>query len=323
MSNREFDPTTAPASGLLRAATIQSDSAETTVDLAAQSNPIDRVTCRAGDTSCATAHASTLNRSTASQPARASRSLLQLQRQYGNRYVERVVALARENLDRQNSDRQNPSLDRQNVDHDNSNQISPDVEHSIQDERGGGHGLDHGVRRQMESSFGANFSGVRVHTDHRADSLSHNLSARAFTTGQDIFFRQGAYQPDNSTGRELIAHELTHVVQQGGDQVRRAMSVSQPNDPHEVEAERTARAVMEQEHLPHDAHAGHDVQDEKKKEDEHHHSMLSRDAGEGPQRQPEAPAGKDKEEEEKKKHHHLFTAADSSSLSRHGDPERE
>jgi hypothetical protein len=57
---------------------------------------VDRVTCRAGDDSCATAHASTLNRATASQPARAARLLLQLQRQYGNHYVERVLALARE-----------------------------------------------------------------------------------------------------------------------------------------------------------------------------------------------------------------------------------
>ncbi len=250
MPNRDFDPTTAPITPALR---VHRESAEESSHAA---DPIDRVACRAGDDSCAKAHASTLKHSTASQPARASRSLLQLQRQYGNHYVERVLALARENIDRETSDPQ-------------TNDVSPDLEHSIQQKRGGGHGLDHGVRHQMESSLGANFGGVRIHTDHQADSLSRDLSARAFTTGQDIFFRQGAYDPASSGGRELIAHELTHVVQQGGDQVRRAMSVSQPSDSHEVEAEQTARAVMEKE-----VH-----------------------------RQPEAAHGKEKDEEEKKKHH--------------------
>jgi hypothetical protein len=307
MSNREFDATTGPASGLLRSNAGQSESVETSTPAVADRDPIDRVACRAGDNSCAAAHASTLNRSTGSQPARASRSLLQLQRQYGNRYVERVVALAKENLDRQNLDRQN--LDRQSPEHHNNNDVSPDVERAIQQERGGGQGLDHGVRRQMESSFGADFSGVRVHTDRQADSLNRDLSARAFTTGQDIFFRQGAYQPASSGGRELIAHELTHVVQQGGDQVRRAMAVSQPHDPHEVEAEQTARAVMEQEHTGHDPHH----EKEKDKEEHHHSAQLSRCPGDEAQRQPEAAHGKDKEEEERKKHH-LMKQADSTAL---------
>jgi hypothetical protein len=255
---------------------------------AVERDPVDRVSCRAGDDSCATAHASTLNRATASQPARAERSLLQLQRQYGNRYVERVLNLARENLDRSEVP-----------------DVTPGVEQAIQQKRGGGEAMEGGVRRQMESSLGADFSGVRVHTDHQSDSLNRSLNARAFTTGQDIFFRQGAYEPASSSGRELIAHELTHVVQQGGDQVRRAMSVSQPGDPHEVEAERTARAVMDHEH------AGLPGADEKEKEDEKqkHHMMASRST-DGPQRQPEAPEGKHKDEDEEKKKHHLMKKSD-------------
>jgi hypothetical protein len=306
MADREFDPIAGPAKGLLRSTAERSESIERS---APGSDPIDRVGCRAGDDSCAKAHASTLNRATDSQPARAQRSLLQLQRQYGNRYVERVVALARQNVDLH-------SLDRQINNH---NEVSPDLEHDIHRERGAGHSLDQGVRRQMESSFGADFGGVRVHTDQKADSLSRDLSARAFTTGQDIFFRQGAYQPGSSGGRELIAHELTHVVQQGGGTVRRAMSVSQPNDPHEVEAEQTARAVMEHEHTEHEGHGGHETHDEKKKEEEHH-SMLSRCACESPQRQPEAAHGKDKEEEEKKKHH-VMTKGDGSGLLRAANEE--
>jgi hypothetical protein len=251
---------------------------------AVERDVVDRVTCRAGDDSCATAHASTLNRATASQPARAERSLLQLQRQYGNRYVERVLSLAREGAHEEDA----------------NSGVSSNVENAIQQKRGGGNSLDSGVRRRMEGALGADFSGVRVHVDTQADSLNRSLSARAFTTGQDIFFRQGAYEPGSSSGRELIAHELTHVVQQDGDRVHRAMTVSQPGDPHEVEAEQTARAVMQMEH------AG----SEKERDPEKESLSASRSAV---QRQPEAPH---KEDEEEKKKHHAMMKADRASVSR-------
>jgi hypothetical protein len=69
----------------------------------------------------------------------------------------------------------------------------------------------------MERAFGgADFSGVKVHHDAGGDRLNRALNARAFTTGKDIFFRQGEYKPASQGGQELIAHELTHVVQQTG-----------------------------------------------------------------------------------------------------------
>jgi hypothetical protein len=68
----------------------------------------------------------------------------------------------------------------------------------------------------MEQAFGADFSGVKVHTDGQSDQLNQSIQARAFTTGQDIFFRQGQYEPGSKGGQELLAHELTHVVQQNG-----------------------------------------------------------------------------------------------------------
>jgi uncharacterized protein DUF4157 len=293
MPDRDFDPASGQMSQARRLNADRTEQAETLATPGVERSVVDHVACRAGDDSCATAHASTLNRATASHPARAERSLLQLQRQYGNRYVERVLARAKEDA--------------------NHDSVSPSVERAIQQERSGGQGLDSGVRRQMEGALGANFSGVRVHADAQADSLSRSLSARAFTTGQDIFFRQGAYQPGTSVGRELIAHELTHVVQQGGDQVRRAMSVSQPSDPHEVEAEHTARAVIQQEHTGHEAHGD-------KEKDEEHSTMINRCACEGAQRQPEAIKGKDEEEERKK--HHVSRALDGSSLSRLDEPEQ-
>ncbi|MCA9958773.1 MAG: DUF4157 domain-containing protein, partial [Anaerolineales bacterium] len=103
----------------------------------------------------------------------------------------------------------------------NGGDVAPAVDRAIQGARGGGHALADTVRKPMEQSFGADFSGVKIHTDGQADSLNRSLDARAFTTGQDIFFRQGEYNPGNRGGQELIAHELTHVVQQNSGAVRR------------------------------------------------------------------------------------------------------
>ena len=64
----------------------------------------------------------------------------------------------------------------------------------------------------MEQSLGASFAGVRLHTDAGADRASRQLSARAFTRGQDVYFRDGAYSPDTREGQHLIAHELAHVA---------------------------------------------------------------------------------------------------------------
>ena len=90
------------------------------------------------------------------------------------------------------------------------------LEESVQQARGRGQALSDTIRQPMEQAFGADFSGVKIHTDAQSDILNRSISARAFTTGKDIFFRQGAYNPESKGGQELLAHELTHVVQQGG-----------------------------------------------------------------------------------------------------------
>jgi hypothetical protein len=76
--------------------------------------------------------------------------------------------------------------------------------------------LDPSTQSFMESRFGRDFSGVRIHHGARAAEAADAIGARAFTTGNDIFFNAGQYQPNSSGGRQLIAHELTHTVQQGG-----------------------------------------------------------------------------------------------------------
>ncbi len=98
---------------------------------------------------------------------------------------------------------------------------TPEVETSIQQARGGGQSLADNIRQPMEQAFGSDFSGVKVHTDTQADQLNQSIQARAFTTGQDVFFRSGEYNPGSLGGQELLAHELTHVVQQGGGTVKR------------------------------------------------------------------------------------------------------
>ena len=104
------------------------------------------------------------------------------------------------------------------------------MESAIQRNRSGGQALGDGVRSSMEQAFGADFGGVKVHTDTESDSLNQSLQARAFTTGQDIFFRQGEYQPESSQGTELLAHELTHVVQQNGPTLRRQETESREEE---------------------------------------------------------------------------------------------
>lgn len=157
------------------------------------------------------------------------RSILGLQHIHGNRYVQRVLALARHGEGETNTE------------------LAPEVESAIQRERGCGQTLDGSIQRKMESAFGADFSGVRVHTNREAHSLNDSVNAIAFTTGQDIFFRDGAYDPSSSTGRKLLAHELTHVVQQTGPGIRRKLKVSEPDDACEVEAEQIASSIVEQE----------------------------------------------------------------------------
>jgi hypothetical protein len=103
-------------------------------------------------------------------------------------------------------------------------EASEDLESSIQSARGGGQSLDSNLQVKMGQAMGADFSRVKVHTDARSDQLNRSIQAKAFTTGQDVFFRQGAYQPSSRSGQELIAHELTHVVQQNGGTVQRQAS---------------------------------------------------------------------------------------------------
>ncbi|MEE6296179.1 eCIS core domain-containing protein [Georgenia wangjunii] len=113
----------------------------------------------------------------------------------------------------------------------------------------GGQSLDPAVRGDMEARLGHDFSDVRVHTDEAAHASARAVDAHAYTVGSDIVFQRGNYDTVSDSGRTMLAHELTHVVQQRsgpvdgtptGDGVR----VSDPSDRFEREAAATAERVV-------------------------------------------------------------------------------
>ena len=97
---------------------------------------------------------------------------------------------------------------------DGSGHASSNLESRLNGSKGGGSPLSENTRSQMEGSFGADFSQVRVHTDNSAVQMNKELGAQAFTRGSDIYFNAGKYESNSKAGQHLLAHELTHVVQQ-------------------------------------------------------------------------------------------------------------
>src|SRR6185312_16501315 len=119
----------------------------------------------------------------------------------------------------------------------------------IESRLGAGQPLAPSLRRQLEDGLGYDLSSVTVHVDAKADDLARSLGADAFTCGNDIFFRGGAFQPDTLPGRFLIDHEAVHVIQQAHGEawgsLRMAdLALSAPNDPLEQVANETAARLI-------------------------------------------------------------------------------
>lgn len=112
----------------------------------------------------------------------------------------------------------------------NNTPIDAAVESAINQARGGGQPLADEIRQPMEQAFGTDFGDVRIHSDQRADALNQALHARAFTTDKDIFIRQG-----EDSDKKLVAHELTHVVQQSNSPSASSM-IQREYDPVEMDA---------------------------------------------------------------------------------------
>src|SRR4051794_10078023 len=122
-------------------------------------------------------------------------------------------------------------------------QLDREIARAIDAQRGRGSELDGDARVKLEGALGDDFSDVRIHDDAEAHELSESVSAEAFTTGSDVFFQQGKYEPGSSAGEKLLAHELTHVTQQRGATRSADMTISDPGDASEVEASAIADRV--------------------------------------------------------------------------------
>ena len=114
---------------------------------------------------------------------------------------------------------------------------------------GGGRPLDSGVRAEMEARLGHDFGDVRVHDDSRAHDSAKAVNAHAYTVGSNVVFQRDKYDPSSTEGKTMLAHELTHVVQQRSGPVEGSpagggIKVSDPSDRFEREAAANAEAVM-------------------------------------------------------------------------------
>ena len=114
---------------------------------------------------------------------------------------------------------------------------------------GGGSPLDRDARGFMESRLGADFSDVRVHTDGKATESARSVQAYAYTVGNDVVFQSDKYAPESDSGKRMLAHELTHVVQQrsgpvDGTPAAGGIQISHPSDRFEQAAETSADRVM-------------------------------------------------------------------------------
>jgi hypothetical protein len=225
MTSRQFD-TAPPAATAERTPMRQPQAPEAERVHAARRNPL--VPGGAPAAGGIPERAAALRQSGGGRLARAGAALLQLQRDQGNRYVQEVVRQA--NQDEAVVGAAGGDLD-------------ADLRRDFAAARHGGRRLDGTVGARLGQALGSDFSAVKVHTDARADALTRSLRASAFTAGGEIFFRKGAYAPHTSSGRELLAHELTHVAQQGGSAGSGAsagVTVGPADDRHEREADQVA-----------------------------------------------------------------------------------
>jgi len=114
---------------------------------------------------------------------------------------------------------------------------------------GGGSPLDRDTRTDMESRLGHDFGDVRVHTDSRAHDSATAVNAHAYTVGSNVVFQRDKYDPSSTEGKTMLAHELTHVVQQrsgpvDGTPTGGGVQISDPSDRFEREAEANAEHAM-------------------------------------------------------------------------------
>ena len=111
---------------------------------------------------------------------------------------------------------------------------SSNIETRLKDRKGKGNKLSGDVKTEMESGFRADFSAVNIHTDTEAIQLSEAMGAQAFTYGNDIYFNKGKYNPNSLSGKHLLAHELTHTIQQKGKVKKNVQKQQNPTTTQQI-----------------------------------------------------------------------------------------
>lgn len=183
-------------------------------------------------------HVAILSDSRLSHPANTiqrTHIINQLQHNYGNSYVQQVMKLltakSTEALSaqaftikiRQSNDIYKKEANyvagqemnlKQSIQNDYSIPKNSWIANKIRNNSNGGSSLPKKIQSFMESRFGFNFSQVRIHTDSNAIQLNRELNSKAFTTANNIYFGKDTYNPETPSGKHLLAHELTHVIQQ-------------------------------------------------------------------------------------------------------------
>jgi len=113
---------------------------------------------------------------------------------------------------------------------------TPALSNKIADTQGNGSSLDNATGAFMSDRFGVDFGSVKIHADNESAKMNRELNARAFTTGNDIYFNEGEYNPGSGKGKRLLAHELTHVVQQNSSVKNNAIQRDGDGDAKAAEA---------------------------------------------------------------------------------------
>lgn len=160
-----------------------------------------------------------------------SRAINHLQRQRGNNYVQRVIE------------------DVQSMRGTTGRLVGlsqPEMVEEVQRRKEPGTELPDQARGALENHFGADLSAVRVHTGGEAEALNRELNAQAFTVGSDIFMAEGKYQPGSADGQGLLAHELTHVSQQGGFSTQGVQREAVPEEEEQVQRQAAPEEDEEQ-----------------------------------------------------------------------------
>src|ERR1700743_2682472 len=112
----------------------------------------------------------------------------------------------------------------------------------------GGTSMDKSTQSSMSQYFGGDFGGAKIHKDDNAANMNRQINARAFTVNNNVYFNQGEYKPYTKEGKYLLAHELTHTIQQGTasrSAVQAKSIIDHPNSLHEKEADNIANSFTQ------------------------------------------------------------------------------